>query len=240
MKAAESLSEFMPYGAPELLQHRRENMARALVLSSTMAVALYAAACFLTTLMASAPVRLPPSIHVTILPQPPPALAPTLLPEVALPLTGTLPIAAIPLPVPEAAVPKDQRIAAPGDMLGVASQATSDGGAPAIQPQPGDTLPLPGEYVYFEELPEPITRVVPTYSDVAREAGVEGLVIVSVLVGRDGRVIDARLDRKRQVPMLNEAALAAARRWVFKPALANNRPVAVWTAIPFNFELHAP
>ncbi len=38
--------------------------------------------------------------------------------------------------------------------------------------------------------------------------------------------------------MLNDAALAAARLWVFKPALVNNQPVAVWTAIPFSFGLH--
>jgi protein TonB len=214
-------------------------MARALVISSTMAVALYAAACFLATWIASAPVKQPPSFHVTIVTQPPP-LNPTLRPEIAISSTGKIPIAAIPLPVPEADVPNDLIFAAPSDVLGTAPQANSEGSGPAVLPQDADTLPLPGEYRYFEELPEPITRVVPTYSDVAREAGVEGLVIVSVLVGKDGRVLDARLDKKRQVPMLNEAALAAARRWVFRPALANNRPVAVWTAIPFNFELHAP
>ena len=66
----------------------------------------------------------------------------------------------------------------------------------------------------------------------------EGLVIVNVLVGKTGRVLDAQLDPKRQVPILNEWALAAARQWVFTPALANGKPVAVWTAIPFHFRLH--
>ena len=65
---------------------------------------------------------------------------------------------------------------------------------------------------------------------------------VRVMTGRDkgktGRVLDARLDAKRQVLLLNEAALAGARQWVFTPALANGHPVAVWTAIPFHFRLH--
>jgi len=40
------------------------------------------------------------------------------------------------------------------------------------------------------------------------------------------------------VPLLNDVALAAARRWVFTPALSNGKPVAVWTAIPFHFRLN--
>jgi protein TonB len=129
-------------------------------------------------------------------------------------------------------------IAAPSDALKAASQPTSGDGETTIQTPPGDTLPVPGEYVFFEELPEPITRITPAYPDLAREAGVEGTVVVNVLVGKDGRVIDVRLDEKRQVPMLNDAALAAVRFWVFKPALANNKPVAVWTSMQFNFRLH--
>ena len=51
-------------------------------------------------------------------------------------------------------------------------------------------------------------------------------------------MLDAVLAEKFQVPMLNEAALAAARQWVFTPGLANGRPVACWSAIPFRFRLH--
>jgi protein TonB len=237
MKSAVSLYEFMPYGAPDLLQSRRERMALALVLGSALAVALYAAAGVLTALIASAPVSVPPPIVVTVIPQPPP-LVPTLVPKAEPPAATKTPVAGIPIPVPDATVPKDQTIAAQPDMSKVAPQSTSDGGGLVIEPQAVDTLPGLGEYVYVEELPVPITEITPPYPDVPRDAGVDGLVMVNVLVGRDGRVIDARLDPKHQVPMLNEAALAAARLWVFKPALANDRPVAVWTAIPFNFRLH--
>ena len=235
MKTAVSLYEFMPYGAPELLQSRQEHMARALVLGSALTVALYAAAVALTALIASAPVRLPSPTHFTITPEPPPPLNPDLPHQVATPVTPKL-LFAIPVPVPEA--PVDQPIAAPGDVLKSASQPATEGNGITIQAQVGDTLPALGDYVYFEELPVPITQITPTYPDLAREAGVEGTVMVNVLVGKDGRVIEVQVDKKRQVPMLNDAALAAARLWVFKPALSNNQPVAVWTAIPFNFRLH--
>ncbi|MGH7729653.1 MAG: energy transducer TonB, partial [Candidatus Eiseniibacteriota bacterium] len=92
--------------------------------------------------------------------------------------------------------------------------------------------------VYVEREPEAITEVKPEYPRIAQEAGVEGRVTVHVLVGKDGRVLDAVLAAKIQVPMLNEAALAAARRWVFTPGFANAHPVACWTAIPFHFRLH--
>src|SRR5262245_4046239 len=42
MKRAVTLYEFMPYGAPELLESRRSHMSRALVLTSAAALALYA------------------------------------------------------------------------------------------------------------------------------------------------------------------------------------------------------
>lgn len=50
-------------------------------------------------------------------------------------------------------------------------------------------------------------------------------------------MLEVRIDERHSVLMLNEAALRAARQWVFKPALANNRPVAVWVAVPFDFHL---
>jgi protein TonB len=39
------------------------------------------------------------------------------------------------------------------------------------------------------------------------------------------------------VPVLDDAAIKAVRQWVFKPALSNNKPVAVWVAVPVKFAL---
>jgi protein TonB len=99
-------------------------------------------------------------------------------------------------------------------------------------------LPKFGEYVYVEELPEAITKVPPSYPDLAREANVDGTVMVQALVGKDGKVKDTKV--VKSIPMLNDAALAAVKQWVFKPALSNNKPVAVWVAVPVKFSLHGP
>jgi protein TonB len=240
MKAAETLFEFMPYGAPELLQSRRERLASALLLSSLTIAAAFAAAGGLARLIvAPAIVVFPPAYSAPHVIDP--------LPDWSRPRPPTVPpaaharvpnIAAVPVPEAEPDVPlvKETGPAEGNGVAGpeLAGPATVD----AIAPPGVDVLPPPDTHVWAEQYPVPVTQVTPIYPEIAKDAGVEGLVIVKVLVGKTGRVLDARLDEKRQVPLLNDVALAAARQWVFTPALANGRPVAVWTAIPFHFRLH--
>jgi protein TonB len=93
--------------------------------------------------------------------------------------------------------------------------------------------PREGDFVYYEEAPVPITKVQPVYPEFAKEARIEGKVILHVLVGRDGLVWDARVFRG--VRGLDEATLDAIKKWVFKPAMSNNKPVAVWIEVPLSF-----
>lgn len=81
--------------------------------------------------------------------------------------------------------------------------------------------------------PEPMRKVQPVYPDSARHAGIRGTVIVQALVGKDGRVREARVIH--HVRGLDEVAVVAARKWVFKPELANGQPVFAWVAVPFQF-----
>ena len=99
-----------------------------------------------------------------------------------------------------------------------------------------DVLPAPDDFVPVEEQPVIVEWKTPEYPRMAREAGIEGIVTVRALVGKDGKVRDAILG-KGVHPLLDEAALAAAKECIFKPAIQNKNPVAVWVAIPFNFHL---
>lgn len=92
------------------------------------------------------------------------------------------------------------------------------------------------EFVAFDTKPEIVQYVPPQYSEFAREAGLEGLVMVDVLVGTDGRVKDARVSRSVHA-VLDEAALSAARRARFTPGKQRNIPVEVWVTLPYNFTL---
>jgi TonB family protein len=94
----------------------------------------------------------------------------------------------------------------------------------------GDSLPRLGESVLVEEFPSAVTTVPPVYPKKARQDGIEGTVIVQALIGRDGRVQDTRIGKS--IPGLDEAAAAAVRQWVFRPAKAKGQPVAVWVAVP--------
>ena len=99
--------------------------------------------------------------------------------------------------------------------------------------QAGDKF---GDYIYVEELPEAVVKVNPTYPDSAREAGVDGLVMVQARVCACGEVDSTRI--VKSIPMLDAAATAAVRQWLFKPGTSNGEPVAVWVGVPVRFSLH--
>ena len=72
--------------------------------------------------------------------------------------------------------------------------------------------------------PKSIDRAQPQYTDDARSANIEGVVSVEFRIGPDGQVIDARIV-KGLGHGLDEAALAAAKRWRFNPSTRCGKPV---------------
>jgi protein TonB len=146
------------------------------------------------------------------------------------------PTAAAPVPVPDAEAPPEQKIASQEDLAQSTPGVSSDGDQQIQVAPPSDDEPAFGTYVYAEELPEVITKVNPVYPEMAREANVDGTVMIQALVGKDGKVHDVRV--VKSIPLLDKAADDAVRQWIFKPALANNKPVAVWVGVPVRFSLH--
>ncbi|MBI5710851.1 MAG: energy transducer TonB [Candidatus Eisenbacteria bacterium] len=234
-----SLSEFMPYGAPELQGVARPYMARALLVSSVFCTLALALAGATLMMFARQLPGVPRSFEVRLerIPAPPPLARVETPPPVA-PAKPAHVAAGVAVPVPDEKAPPTT-IAAQ-DELRTADPGleTGDDRGQLVITDPLDSLPVFGHYRYVEVTPEPVTRVKPDYPGIAKDAGVEGLVVAHALVGKDGHVLDVRLDEKRNVPMLNDAALAALRQWVFTPAFVNQHPVAVWVAVPFNFTLH--
>ncbi len=87
----------------------------------------------------------------------------------------------------------------------------------------------------LSEKPEVIKRVEPKYPELARKAGIEGMVVVKVLINTKGRV--EKVEVIKSHPMLDDAAIAAAKQFVFKPGKQRDRYVKVWMTIPFTFKL---
>ena len=234
----EALYEFMPYGAPELKEVARRYMVRAVLAAAGLWTLLYLL--FLGTSFALK--HKPHETSVVVVPYrelaaPPPLTDKPPPPQVQVQAQVAPPAAAIPVPVPDAQAPPEQTIQSQEE-IAQATPTTETTGDQQIQvaPPSGDDLPKYGDYVYVEELPEAITQVKPDYPDIARSAGVEGTVTVQALVGKDGKVKDTKITKS--IPMLDAAAEAAVKQWVFKPALSNNKPVAVWVAVPVRFQLH--
>ena len=80
----------------------------------------------------------------------------------------------------------------------------------------------------------------PRYPLAARQQGLEGMVVLSVLVRRDGRVEDARVVLSSGALALDDAALTAVRTWLFAPATRGGRPVESIVEVPVKFALRAP
>jgi TonB family C-terminal domain len=98
-----------------------------------------------------------------------------------------------------------------------------------------DWDPAEDEFVYYEEPPIVISQVEPVRPEVPRTANIRYEVLLKVLVGKDGLVRDVKVIRG--VDGLNEAAVDAVKKWTFKPARSNNKPVSVWIEIPIRFQL---
>jgi len=105
------------------------------------------------------------------------------------------------------------------------------GGGDATDPDP----PL-DKFIFAETLPEPVTRVTPEYPSIARQAGMEGDVLLAMQVGIDGHV--RRVTVVQSNVLFDSAALQAARQCVFTPATSNHHPVVVWVHQALHFTLH--
>jgi TonB family protein len=144
-----------------------------------------------------------------------------------------------PVPVPEEKADPQKNMATQKELAAaVDPQATGteegNGTTGIVIPEGGDDTPVPFEAV--EQIPVLVTRATPVYPPMAVMAGIEGRVVIKMLVGKDGHVHEAAVESS-QAECLNDAALEAARGYLFTPAYMNNGPVSVWITVPFSFKL---
>lgn len=85
--------------------------------------------------------------------------------------------------------------------------------------------------------PEVIFNPDPDYSDEARKAKYQGVVVLNVIVGPDGRVHNPSIVRPLGMG-LDEKALEKIMVWKFKPATKDNKPVAVQVQVEVSFNLY--
>ena len=173
------------------------------------------------------------------------------------PPISTRPIPDTPKPVPEAAAPLTRELAIPIDVplpepiIDIAPDADTrpliTAPEPPVRPADPGTGADTGTRIAADPPPAGPTRIarldprfaaLPPYPAAARRLGEEGLVIVHVRIGRDGRVLAATLARSSGYPRLDAAALAhALASWRFTPALAAGVAVEATRDIKVDFRL---
>jgi len=94
------------------------------------------------------------------------------------------------------------------------------------------------DFYVLESPPTPLAEPQPKYPSLARKGGVEGVVIVQVIIGLDGKVERAEVIDSDPEGFFEEAALSAARQWEFTPAMQRDKAVKVRYQIPFRFKLN--
>ena len=92
--------------------------------------------------------------------------------------------------------------------------------------------PKPGEKVMP---PRPVKQVDPIYPELARQARVEGAVILEATTDTYGRVDSIRV--LRSIPLLDQAAVDALKQWVYEPMVIDGKPRSVTFTVTMQFKL---
>ncbi len=84
--------------------------------------------------------------------------------------------------------------------------------------------------------PELLHKEEPEYSEEARKARFQGVVVLAVDIGLDGKPTNIRVVRGAGLG-LDERAIEAVRRWLFRPALSGSRPTVAPALVEVAFHL---
>ena len=114
-----------------------------------------------------------------------------------------------------------------------------------LPPPPPPHVPKPGEspiFMAWEEAPEliPVTQVKPEYPPIALQAGVEGKVILQIVIDEEGNVIQADVILAQPAGIFEDAAVKAIMQWKFKPAKQRDKSIKVCLAWSVEFRLPPP
>ncbi len=104
--------------------------------------------------------------------------------------------------------------------------------APPAPPEPQGPIIVAGEVTK----PVKIHAPQPQYTEIARKARIQGIVIVQAVIDKKGDVTDVKV--LKQLPLgLTEASVEAIQQWKFKPATLRGKPVDVYYNLTVSFYL---
>lgn len=112
---------------------------------------------------------------------------------------------------------------------------------PPPPPPPPGTSRSGDSPVFFawEQAPELRKIVHPEYPEIARKAGVEGQVILTIIVDEQGNVISAEIMLEEPRGIFGQAAIEAVLQYKFKPARQRDKAIKVQMGHKIIFTLQA-
>jgi protein TonB len=111
------------------------------------------------------------------------------------------------------------------------------GGIPKADPPPPPAVPSGPVRVGGKiSAPSKVNNVPPVYPPMAKQARVEGTVILEATISAQGRVTDVKV--LRGIPLLDNSAIDAVRQWRYTPTQLNGTPVPVIMTVTVNFRLN--
>lgn len=105
-----------------------------------------------------------------------------------------------------------------------------------LRPGDAESLPIPTEDFLVTSMPELLEDFRIGYPTEAKRGGVQGPVLLELLINTDGAVADATVIEGPGLG-LNEAACEAAKKMKFRPAHVDDKPVAVRIRYVYRFIL---
>lgn len=82
-----------------------------------------------------------------------------------------------------------------------------------------------------------VHKVTPQYPPIAKQARMQGAVVLKAIIGKDGKVENVQPESGN--PLLASAAVSAVKQWRYKPYVLDGNPVEVETTVTVNFHLAA-
>ncbi len=167
-------------------------------------------------------------------PPPPAAAARATRPRTEPPSAPSL---TVPMAVPENVVPEAADLGSesaepggveggvPGGVVGGIVEALPEAAPPPRLVHAGGAIREPTK----------VKHVNPVYPEVAARAMVQGNVVVELQISTEGRVTEARV--VQGIPLLDAAALAAVRQWVYTPPLVDGVPVRLIMTVTVRFRI---
>jgi len=140
----------------------------------------------------------------------------------------------VPIPDPTPDEPEPIRIPEPQVDLDLPDVDDLVIAVPDAPPAPEPTGPI---FVTGDvQKPVKVSDVQPQYTEIARKARIQGVVILQTIIDKEGNITDVKT--LKGLPMgLTEAAIDAVNQWKFQPATLNGKPVAVYFNLTVNFQL---